>query len=75
MEDFERMNIGRINFGPAATPTFPEDDINRLRNLAKYLTDLDNDREELQQAVDSLIESNEALQAEVARLNQLLNGN
>lgn len=68
------MNVGRINFGPAATPTFPEDDINRLRNLAKYLTDLDADRDELQESLDELIEDNTRLIAEVRRLTQLLNG-
>ena len=69
------MTVGRINFGPAATPTFPEDDLNRLRRLSDYLRDLDTDREELQEALDGVISDNEALQAEVVRLNQLLNGN
>lgn len=68
------MNLGRINFGPAATPTFPEDDINRLRNLASYLTQLDTDRAELQESMDELIEDNAKLIAEVKRLTQLLNG-
>jgi hypothetical protein len=73
MEDFN-MEVGRINFGPAATPTFPEDDLNRLRRLSDYLRDLDTDRAELQEALDGVIADNEALQAEVVRLNQLLNG-
>ena len=68
------MEVGRINFGPAATPSFPEDDLNRLRRLSDYLRDLDTDREELQEALDGVISDNEALQAEVVRLNQLLNG-
>jgi hypothetical protein len=68
------MEVGRINFGPAAAPTFPEDDLNRLRRLSDYLRDLDTDREELQEALDGVISDNEALQAEVIRLNQLLNG-
>jgi len=74
MEDFN-MQVGRINFGPAATPSFPEDDLNRLRRLSDYLRDLDIDRAELQEALDGVISDNEALQAEVARLTQLLNGN
>ena len=69
------MQVGRINFGPAATPSFPEDDLNRLRRLSDYLRDLDIDRAELQEALDGVISDNEALQAEVARLTQLLNGN
>jgi hypothetical protein len=73
MEDFN-MEVGRINFGPAATPTFPEDDLNRLRRLSDYLRDLDTDRSELQEALDGLIQENDELQAEVVRLNQLLNG-
>ena len=68
------MEVGRINFGPAATPTFPEDDLNRLRRLSDYLRDLDTDRSELQEALDGLIEENDELQAEVVRLNQLLHG-
>jgi hypothetical protein len=68
------MEVGRINFGPAATPTFPEDDLNRLRRLSDYLRDLDTDRSELQEALDGLIQENDELQAEVVRLNQLLNG-
>ncbi len=68
------MEVGRILFGPAATPTFPEDDLNRLRRLSDYLRDLDTDRSELQEALDGLIQDNEALQAEVVRLNQLLHG-
>jgi regulator of replication initiation timing len=68
------MTVGRINFGPAATPTFPEDDLNRLRRLSDYLRDLDADRSELQEALDGLIQENDELQAEVVRLNQLLNG-
>jgi hypothetical protein len=68
------MEVGRISFGPAATPTFPEDDLNRLRRLSDYLRDLDRDRDELQEALDGVISDNEALQAEVIRLNQLLNG-
>jgi regulator of replication initiation timing len=68
------MTVGRINFGPAATPTFPEDDLNRLRRLSDYLRDLDTDRSELQEALDGLIQENDELQAEVVRLNQLLNG-
>lgn len=67
------MNLGRISFGPAAEPSFP-DQINSLLRLADHIRDCDIDRHELQQAVDSLIESNEALQEEVARLTQLLNG-
>jgi hypothetical protein len=73
MEDFN-MEVGRINFGPAATPTFPEDDLNRLRRLSDYLRDLDTDRSELQEALDGLIQENDELQAEVVRLNQLLHG-
>ena len=73
MEDFN-MEVGRINFGPAAAPSFPEDDLNRLRRLSDYLRDLDTDRAELQEALDGVISDNEALQAEVIRLNQLLNG-
>jgi regulator of replication initiation timing len=68
------MTVGRINFGPAATPTFPEDDLNRLRRLSDYLRDLDTDRSELQEALDGLIQENDELQAEVVRLNQLLHG-
>ena len=68
------MEVGRINFGPAAAPTFPEDDLNRLRRLSDYLRDLDTDRSELQEALDGLIQENDELQAEVVRLNQLLNG-
>jgi hypothetical protein len=68
------MEVGRISFGPAAAPTFPEDDLNRLRRLSDYLRDLDIDRAELQEALDGVISDNEALQAEVIRLNQLLNG-
>ena len=68
------MTVGRINFGPAATPTFPEDDLNRLRRLSDYLRGQDTDRSELQEALDGLIEENDELQAEVVRLNQLLNG-
>jgi regulator of replication initiation timing len=68
------MEVGRINFGPAATPTFPEDDLNRLRRLSDYLRDLDTDRSELQEALDGLIQENDELQAEVVRLNQLLHG-
>ena len=68
------MEVGRINFGPAATPTFPEDDLNRLRRLSDYLRDLDPDRSELQEALDGLIQENDELQAEVVRLNQLLHG-
>jgi predicted nuclease with TOPRIM domain len=74
MEDFN-MEVGRINFGPAAVPSFPEDDLNRLRRLSDYLRDLDTDRAELQEALDGLIQENDELQAEVVRLNQLLNGN
>jgi hypothetical protein len=73
MEDFN-MEVGRISFGPAATPTFPEDDLNRLRRLSDYLRDLDTDRSELQEALDGLIQENDELQAEVVRLNQLLHG-
>ncbi len=68
------MEVGRINFGPAAAPSFPEDDLNRLRRLSDYLRDLDTDRAELQEALDGVIADNEALQAEVIRLNQLLHG-
>jgi regulator of replication initiation timing len=68
------MEVGRISFGPAATPTFPEDDLNRLRRLSDYLRDLDTDRSELQEALDGLIQENDELQAEVVRLNQLLHG-
>jgi hypothetical protein len=68
------MEVGRINFGPAAVPSFPEDDLNRLRRLSDYLRDLDTDRAELQEALDGVISDNEVLQAEVVRLNQLLNG-
>ena len=68
------MEVGRIAFGPSATPTFPEDDLNRLRRLSDYLRDLDTDRAELQETLDGVISDNEALQAEVARLTQLLNG-
>jgi hypothetical protein len=68
------MEVGRISFGPAAVPSFPEDDLNRLRRLSDYLRDLDTDREELQEALDGVISDNDALQAEVIRLNQLLNG-
>ncbi len=68
------MEVGRINFGPAATPTFPEDDLNRLRRLSDYLRDLDADRTELQASMDDLIEDNTKLIAEVKRLTQLLNG-
>jgi hypothetical protein len=68
------MEVGRINFGPAAVPSFPEDDLNRLRRLSDYLRDLDTDRAELQEALDGVIADNDALQAEVIRLNQLLNG-
>lgn len=68
------MEVGRINFGPASLPSFPEDDLNRLRRLSDYLRDLDTDREELQEALDGLIEQNDALQAEIVKLNQLLNG-
>jgi regulator of replication initiation timing len=68
------MTVGRISFGPAATPTFPEDDLNRLRRLSDYLRDLDTDRSELQEALDGLIQENDELQAEVVRLNQLLHG-
>jgi hypothetical protein len=73
MEDFN-MEVGRISFGPAAAPTFPEDDLNRLRRLSDYLRDLDTDRSELQEALDGLIQENDELQAEVVRLNQLLHG-
>jgi hypothetical protein len=73
MEDFN-MEVGRISFGPAATPTFPEDDLNRLRRLSDYLRDLDADRTELQASMDDLIEDNTKLIAEVKRLTQLLNG-
>jgi regulator of replication initiation timing len=68
------MEVGRISFGPAAAPSFPEDDLNRLRRLSDYLRDLDTDRSELQEALDGLIQENDELQAEVVRLNQLLNG-
>jgi len=68
------MEVGRISFGPASVPSFPEDDLNRLRRLSDYLRDLDTDRTELQETLDGLISDNEALQAEVARLTQLLNG-
>ncbi|OBQ41418.1 MAG: hypothetical protein AN484_21065 [Aphanizomenon flos-aquae WA102] len=68
------MEVGRISFGPAATPTFPEDDLNRLRRLSDYLRDLDADRTELQASMDDLIEDNTKLIAEVKRLTQLLNG-
>ena len=68
------MEAGRISFGPAATPSFPEDDLNRLRRLSDYLMALDADRAELQEALDGVIADNDALQAEVIRLNQLLNG-
>ncbi len=68
------MEVGRISFGPAAAPTFPEDDLNRLRRLSDYLRDLDTDRSELQEALDGLIQENDELQAEVVRLNQLLHG-
>lgn len=68
------MEVGRISFGPAAAPTFPEDDLNRLRRLSDYIMALDTDRAELQEALDGVIADNEALQAEVIRLNQLLNG-
>jgi hypothetical protein len=73
MEDFN-MEVGRISFGPAATPTFPEDDLNRLRRLSDYLRDLDADRTELQASMDDLIEDNTKLIAEVKRLTQLLHG-
>ena len=68
------MEVGRINFGPAATPTFPEDDLNRLRRLSDYIMALDADRTELQASMDDLIEDNTKLIAEVKRLTQLLNG-
>jgi regulator of replication initiation timing len=68
------MTVGRINFGPAATPTFPEDDLNRLRRLSDYIMTLDADRTELQASMDDLIEDNTKLIAEVKRLTQLLNG-
>jgi regulator of replication initiation timing len=68
------MEVGRISFGPAAAPSFPEDDLNRLRRLSDYLRDLDTDRSELQEALDGLIQENDELQAEVVRLNQLLHG-
>jgi len=68
------MEVGRISFGPAAVPSFPEDDLNRLRRLSDYLRDLDTDRSELQEALDGLIQENDELQAEVVRLNQLLHG-
>jgi hypothetical protein len=73
MEDFN-MEVGRINFGPAATPTFPEDDLNRLRRLSDYIMALDADRTELQASMDDLIEDNTKLIAEVKRLTQLLHG-
>ena len=69
------MEVGRIAFGPSALPSFPEDDLNRLRRLSDYLRDLDRDRDELQEALDGVISDNETLQAEVSRLTQLLNGN
>jgi hypothetical protein len=68
------MEVGRISFGPAAVPSFPEDDLNRLRRLSDYLRDLDTDRTELQASMDDLIEDNTNLIAEVKRLTQLLNG-
>jgi regulator of replication initiation timing len=68
------MEVGRISFGPAATPTFPEDDLNRLRRLSDYIMALDADRTELQASMDDLIEDNTKLIAEVKRLTQLLNG-
>jgi hypothetical protein len=49
------MEVGRISFGPAATPTFPEDDLNRLRRLSDYIMALDADRTELQASMDDLI--------------------
>jgi hypothetical protein len=73
MEDFN-MEVGRISFGPAATPTFPEDDLNRLRRLSDYIMALDADRTELQASMDDLIEDNTKLIAEVKRLTQLLHG-
>ncbi len=67
------MNTGRISFGPAAAPSFP-DQISAILKLADHIRDLDIDRHELQEALDAVIEDNDALQAEVVRLTQLLNG-
>jgi hypothetical protein len=51
---------------PAATPTFPKPDLT-IMGLYALIHEMEQDRRELQQALDDQI-------AEVARLNQLLSG-
>ncbi len=62
---------------PAATPSFPHQVPNQgvtIMGLYNHIHQMEQDRMELQEALDAVIEDNDALQAEVARLTQLLNG-
>lgn len=62
---------------PAAAPSFPHQVPNQavtIMGLYNHIHQMEQDRRELQEALDAVIEDNDALQAEVARLTQLLNG-
>lgn len=62
---------------PAAAPTFPHQVPNKeltIMGLYNLIHEMEQDRMELQQALDAVIETNDCLQSEVNRLTQLLNG-
>jgi hypothetical protein len=62
MEDFNSMNIGRINFAPSPTPA---DDLSAIIKLADHIRDLEIDRHELQTALDDQIALVQQLQNEI----------
>jgi hypothetical protein len=62
---------------PAAMPSFPHQVPNQgvtIMGLFNHVHHLEEDRRELQEALDAVIHTNDCLQAEVNRLTQLLNG-
>ncbi len=62
---------------PAATPSFPHQVPNQgvtIMGLYHHIHQMEQDRRELQDALDMVLEDNCKLQAEVTRLTQLLSG-
>ena len=61
----------------ASAPTFPHQVPNKeltIMGLYNLIHQMEQDRRELEEAVDSLVEDKIVLEDEVARLTQLLNG-
>lgn len=59
---------------PASAPSFPTNQGVTIMGLYHHIHQMEQDRRELQQALDAVIETNDCLQSEVNRLTQLLNG-